>query len=380
MISYQQLQNWMPSESAEPDWRALWEGLPDLQSLAITPQDPYYHAEGDVWTHTKMVVNELLAGETYQQANAEQRFVLFYAALLHDIAKPATTIVRPDGGVGSPRHSRRGAVDARILLWRAGVPFALRERICRIIAQHQVPFFIFDDRAQRRPEFLAHRMSWEVSLQELYAVALADMSGRTYEKKADSIADIALFRELALQESCWEQPRVFPDETVRQQYFRSDGATAADYGYQQPEGSEVVVLCGLPASGKNTWASRHRPDWPTVSYDDAREEMGLKYGQNEGKVAHHAIDMAKEHLRRKQPFVWNATHLSQEMRSNALDLLYAYHAKIRIVYLEAGEKTLRARNRKRDSTVTDKVIDRLLYRWEIPLPSEAHWVEYVVED
>ncbi|KAG1433511.1 hypothetical protein G6F57_022096 [Rhizopus arrhizus] len=43
-------------------------------------------------------------------------------------------------------------------------------------------------------------------------------------------------------------------------------------------------------------------------------------------VAHLAIARARELLRRKAPFVWNATHLSELMRKKTLDLLYSYHA------------------------------------------------------
>ena len=37
-----------------------------------------------------------------------------------------------------------------------------------------------------------------------------------------------------------------------------------------------------------------------------------------------SADRAKSLLREKQPFVWNSTHLSAQMRKKTLDLLYAY--------------------------------------------------------
>ncbi|MDT3716704.1 RNA ligase family protein [Pseudomonas soli] len=40
----------------------------------------FYHAEGDVWVHTRLVVEALLAQSAYRDASAEQRFVLFGAA------------------------------------------------------------------------------------------------------------------------------------------------------------------------------------------------------------------------------------------------------------------------------------------------------------
>jgi len=38
------------------DWA---EAQPWVRSMAVCPQDALWHAEGDVWTHTRMVVAEL---------------------------------------------------------------------------------------------------------------------------------------------------------------------------------------------------------------------------------------------------------------------------------------------------------------------------------
>lgn len=66
------------------------------------------------------------------------------------------------------------------------------------------------------------------------------------------------------------------------------------------------------------------------------------------------------------------------MRQKALNLLYAYNAKVEIVYLEQPEKELYRRNSARDSTLTNKKIQRLFNKWEVPLPTEAHKVSYLV--
>lgn len=71
-----------PGEAINLAW-AL-DAFPALRLLATTPQDPHYHAEGDVWTHTVMVVNELVNGGDYAASTAEQRFIVFFAALLQD--------------------------------------------------------------------------------------------------------------------------------------------------------------------------------------------------------------------------------------------------------------------------------------------------------
>ena len=115
-----------------------------------------------------------------------------------------------------------------------------------------------------------------------------------------------------------------------------------------------------------------------VSFDDSRQELGLRHGQNDGLAAHYAVDKAKELLRRKAPFVWNATHLSQQMRDKTLDLLFAYQAEVELVDLERPRKELLQRNSRRDSTLTNKALQAMLHKWELPLPTEAHVVNYVV--
>ncbi|MFP4188830.1 MAG: hypothetical protein ACLFR5_05430 [Halobacteriales archaeon] len=50
-----------PADDPTVDWEGLWAGAPWARPMAETPQDPEYHPEGDVWTHTKMVVEALIA-------------------------------------------------------------------------------------------------------------------------------------------------------------------------------------------------------------------------------------------------------------------------------------------------------------------------------
>lgn len=360
------------------DWAACLDAFPRLAALETTPQSPRYHAEGNVGIHTRMVLDALLACAHFQAAAGQRRETLFLAALLHDLCKPETTVIDPvTREIGQPGHSRRGAVDVRALLWRAGVPFALREAVCRIVAAHQVPFFAFDSRRGETPEFIARRLSWGGSLADLVCVARADMRGRICADQQARLDDIALFEQLAREDGCWDAPRAAASAHTRLMYARG-AAVHLDTPLFQPPGSQVIVLCGLPASGKDHWVARHAADLPVVSFDDAKAELGLRHGENDGLAAHRAVDKAKTLLRGRAPFVWNATHLSEQMRGKTLDLLYAYDADVRLVYLEVPAAMLFERNRRRDTTLRQKDLERMLHRWEAPLPWEAHRVEYEV--
>jgi predicted kinase len=368
-----------PAPGKSPDYAACLAAFPALELAKTTPQDPRYHGEGDVWTHTMMVVDALLALPQYQAASRADQEVVFLAALLHDVAKHSTTVIDPvTGAIGQPGHSRKGAIDARIALWDAGAPFAVREAVCRLISVHQVPFFALEgSRRGKPPEFIARELSWHVSLPLLAMLAEADMRGRICADAQRVLDNIALFCELARDDGCFEQPRAFADAHTAVSYFR--GADVhPDYPLFQEPGSRVIVMSGLPASGKNTWVNAHYPDLPVISFDDAREELGLRHGKNEGKVAHLAIERARELLRRKAPFVWNATNLSELMRKKTLDLLYAYHAEVELVYLEKPRAELLRRNSRRDTSLSNKTLTGMLHRWDLPLPTEAHRVVYAV--
>lgn len=59
----------------------LKEVLPEIDRLHGVEQPPEFHPEGDVWTHTMMLLEQLPAGAPA---------ALAWGALLHDVGKPAT--------------------------------------------------------------------------------------------------------------------------------------------------------------------------------------------------------------------------------------------------------------------------------------------------
>lgn len=378
-MQYEQLRALVPAPGQVPDYQACLAAFPALELAKTTPQDPRYHGEGDVWTHTMMVVDALLASPAYQAASRTDQEIVFLAALLHDVAKHSTTVIDPvTGAIGQPGHSRKGSIDARIALWDAGVPFAVREAVCRLIAVHQVPFFAWEGSRRGKPaEFIARELSWQVSLPLLAMLAEADMRGRVCADAARVLDNIALFCEVARDDGCFGQPRAFADAHTAVSYFRG-AEVHPDYALFQEPGSRVIVMAGLPASGKNTWVAAHYPDLPVVSFDDAREALGLRHGKNEGRVAHAAIERARDLLRQQAPFIWNATNLSELMRKKTLDLLYAYHAEVELVYLEKPRAELLRRNSRRDTSLSNKTLTGMLHRWDLPLPTEAHRVVYAV--
>ncbi|MFT0213997.1 AAA family ATPase [Pseudomonas sp. F1_0610] len=374
-MSKQLLSAWQETEK-NGNLEHWLEVIPQLNALATTPQAPEFHGEGDVWTHTKMVVRALLDDSTYQQATDDERFALCLSALLHDIAKPSTTVRDEHGTIRQPGHSRRGAIDARIILWRHQLDFQLRESICRLIQVHQVPFFALEAKQKQTPEFLLRKFSHCFPVWQLCCLAKADMQGRIYAGKQNVLQDIELFGLLAQELDCYNKAATFADNYSAFQYFNGANIQPEFRLHPSQTGSNVIMLSGLPATGKNTWVAQHYPDLPVASYDDARKKLGLVYGKNEGAVAHLVQSQVKVWLAQKQDFIWNATHLTEEVRQRTLNTLLAYHATVTLVHLEQAESVLLKRNHLRDTSLSNSKLISMFNKWEVPLPTEAEYVLY----
>jgi predicted kinase len=363
-----------------PDWRVPWDELDAdfdwVRALRGCGQDAVHHGEGDVWNHTRLVCEALAALPAWRALEVETRATLFAAALLHDVAKPATRRVEPDGRISFPAHSRRGAIQARSILWRLGLPFAQREAVCALVRHHLRPFFLAEREDSRR---IALEVSQTARCDWLALLAEADARGRVCQDLPRLLDNIALFADFCAEQGCLDRPWAFPSDHTRFLYFR-DELRLPDFAPHEEFGSEVVLLSGLPGAGKDHWRTTHLPDWPCVSLDHLRSEMDIEPTDEQGPVLQAAREQARQYLREKRSFVWNATNLSRQLRGECIRLLADYRARIRIVYLEVSEETLQRQNRQRPLPVPQKVIERLLSRWEIPDRTEAHAVEWHVRE
>ena len=94
-----------------PDWQALEHRFSWFADMKNVPQDPEWHAEGDVFIHTKMVCEALLQLPEFQALGEQEQHILFAAAMLHDVEKRSTTKRESQGGkerIVSPHHAKKG--------------------------------------------------------------------------------------------------------------------------------------------------------------------------------------------------------------------------------------------------------------------------------
>lgn len=161
------------------EWGMLPVIAPELEPLAATPQDPAWHPEGDVWTHTLLAMDEaapLIAGLDRPRALA-----VTLATLAHDLGKPATTQTI-DGRIRSLGHEEAGVPLAEALLERWGVHtlhgYDVRGQVLGLVGNHLKPGQLYDDRA-RVSDGAIRRLARKCEPALLYRVARADCLGRT---------------------------------------------------------------------------------------------------------------------------------------------------------------------------------------------------------
>lgn len=151
--------------------------FPELAALPNVPQNPEWHPEGDVWTHTLHCVDALAGLAGWREANRETRIVLSLATLAHDFAKPASTHPELRDGrerLVSPGHEAAGGPLAESFLQRLKTPTGIIARIVPLVVNHLAHLQEPTARAIRR---LALRLA-PATIDELALLMTADASGR----------------------------------------------------------------------------------------------------------------------------------------------------------------------------------------------------------
>jgi predicted kinase len=342
---------------------------PWCRAMADCRQDGGWHAEGDVWTHTKMVCAELPKLAGWPALAAHEQTVLIFTALFHDSAKPLTSQVdAATGRITSPKHAIKGEHLARAVLRSLGCDLARREEIARMVRFHGRPAFLLE---KSNPSHEVVALSWSVSNKLLYLFALADTRGRNTADMGRPEENLHYWKLLAEEHNCFDQPYPFGNDHARFQFFWQQEPTL-HYVPHEEYRCTVTMLSGLPGSGKDTWLAGNRGDVPVVSLDDVRAELGIEVTENQGQVAQLARERCRELLRARTSFAFNATNLLRQTRQRWIDLFADYHARVEIVYVEPALSVILEQNRRRKRCVPEDVIVELANKLEPPTWTEAH--------
>ena len=160
------------------DLGAIDRLFPELRPLVGCKQEPEWHPEGDVWTHTLMVIDKARA--LNGDVNRPRLITIMLGALCHDLGKPSTTALI-DGRIRSLDHEQAGVPPTLSLLDRLNVHsidgFDVRGQVVGLVAHHLKPGMFH--KAGNVGDGAFRRLAQKVDLELLARLARADCLGRT---------------------------------------------------------------------------------------------------------------------------------------------------------------------------------------------------------
>jgi poly(A) polymerase len=133
--------------------------LPELDRMKGVLQPEQFHPEGDVFKHTRLMLQFL---------RKEVSVPLVFAVLLHDVAKPVTATIDETGRIRLSGHDRAGAEMAEEIMRRLRFSGAETEATVEMVRQHMVFKDVPKMREAKLKRFMA-RPTFEAEL-ELHRV------------------------------------------------------------------------------------------------------------------------------------------------------------------------------------------------------------------
>ena len=145
----------------------------EVGALIDVSQNPTYHPEGDVWTHTMMVLDEAAK----LRSEAKQPLPYMLSALCHDFGKPACTAYDPvKKRIRSLGHDEAGVEPTLSFLRRLTNEERLLKEVPPLVRLQMRPFAMWKDRAS---DGAIRRLAASVvRIDRLLRVAAADDAGR----------------------------------------------------------------------------------------------------------------------------------------------------------------------------------------------------------
>lgn len=135
---------------------------------------------------------------------------------------------------------------------------------------------------------------------------------------------------------------------------------------------KVILLVGLPGSGKSTWARQQGQE--VISSDEMRLKLS---GDETNQTIHGKVFGAMRYLLRlrlqlgQAVTVIDATNLRRKDRKPFLKLAQAYGAELEAVWFDVPAAVAEARNRSRARVVPEGVIPLLAGRLQPPTEAEG---------
>jgi len=275
---------------------------------------------------------------------------------------------------------------ARELLWRElGLcgnveKQQMREAICNLIRYHSFPPYAlnYDDPEPRLLKIAANgELAVDFSMEKLCALERADVLGRISSSNEEALERVECCKILAKELDCLNKPFAFVNDYSKRAYFKGKTPWKEQDMFNDTWGT-IILMSGLPGTGKDTYIKKNYSYLPMISLDEIRKEFNISPKANQGKVVAVGYERAKEYLRKKQPFVWNATNITTQIRATQIELFENYGASVETVFLETDWDEQLNRNKNREAVVPEGVIENMLSKLVLPESYECQKTKWEI--
>lgn len=182
----------------------IW--FPELKALIGVRQNPVYHAEGDVWNHTMLVLDEAAK----LRDRAEQPYWFMLAALTHDFGKAVST-EEINGVLHAYDHEQKGLPLAERFLRRITSEAKLTDYVLNLTLLHMKPNTVAGANSSVK---VTNRMfDQAIDPEALICIALADDRGRITQSPGKN-HEAFLRRRLEIFRNVMAQPHVMGRDLI----------------------------------------------------------------------------------------------------------------------------------------------------------------------
>jgi predicted kinase len=381
----------------------LGDEFPLLKEYESTEQEPLWHAEGNVLIHTNMVMSEAYQLIEEKSIDDESAIILILAALFHDYGKPISTklvLVKDVERTGAPNHEEKGAS----LLLFCKPPLSINQevwgRVLELVAYHHIPKQLVVREAGIQEYAKLTRRVKDIKL--LYLLEVADMRGRICPDRDLQLEIMELFKLFCIEYNVWNEdpykdslslvvqkfpeyknPRWIACQMASRyedgQIHMLEEELSRAYGYMDSQ-SHLVVMCGLPGSGKSTYIKENFANYEIVSLDEIREELAKcrtdqSFDEDVVRLAHVKL---KDLLRLKKNIIWDATNFRKDFRSKICQMGYNYKAFVEIVFIHKTLELILKQNKARTHVVPYEAIKNQILTFQRPDIDECHELTVVI--
>jgi len=173
--------------------------FPEVAALRGTPQEPDWHPEGDVLTHTAHCLDALASLAEWEASLPARRRMLSLAVLAHDFGKPQTTEQADRRGKlrwVSPGHESAGGPLSDAFLRRIGAPLDLDQPVRALVVNHLAHHHGGNDFTDAQVRRLARKLA-PATIDDLALVMVSDARGRPPLPSDDILERIARLKARA---------------------------------------------------------------------------------------------------------------------------------------------------------------------------------------